>query len=244
MNIEMKKVVDLIPYDRNPRENEEAVAEVVESIKEFGFKVPIVVDSGNVIVAGHTRLKASKRLKMEEVPTIVASDLTDKQIRAFRIADNKTSEKALWNEDLLKDELEELEGMFTGFSDDEIEAMFDDGNKEGLYTDRVDIPQYEPTGKDVSLSDMYDYSKAVALISEIEASTVSEEEKDFLIKGAYRHIVFNYKSIAEYYANADEEVQGLMERSALVIIDYENAIRNGYVSLSEDVKQMIEEDEE
>ena len=123
MNIEMKKVVDLIPYDGNPRENEEAVAEVMESIKEFGFKVPIVVDSGNVIVAGHTRLKASERLKMEEVPTIVASDLTDKQIRAFRIADNKTSEKALWNEDLLKDELEELEGMFTGFSDDEITIL-------------------------------------------------------------------------------------------------------------------------
>lgn len=103
-----KRLDELIPYDKNPRKNDEAVKYVAESIKQFGFKVPIVIDKNNVIVAGHTRYKASKKLKLDEVPCIVADDLTDEQIKAYRLADNKVSEKAEWDFDLLGAELDEL----------------------------------------------------------------------------------------------------------------------------------------
>lgn len=108
MEIIQKKVKDIIPYENNPRRNDEAVTEVAASIKEFGFKVPIILDRDNVIVAGHTRLKAAKRLKMKEVPCIMADDLDEEQIRAFRLADNKVSEKATWDMGLLQDELDEI----------------------------------------------------------------------------------------------------------------------------------------
>lgn len=99
----------LIPYERNPRRNDQAVDAVAASIREFGFKVPIVVDRDNVVVAGHTRLKAAKRLGLEIVPVIVADDLTPDQIKAFRLADNKTAELAEWDLDLLDLELGDIE---------------------------------------------------------------------------------------------------------------------------------------
>ena len=108
MNIVNKKIDELIPYEKNPRKNDEAVKYVAESIKAFGFKVPIVIDKNNVIVAGHTRYKASKKLKLTEVPCIVADDLTDEQIKAYRLADNKVAEKAEWDFELLGAELEDL----------------------------------------------------------------------------------------------------------------------------------------
>lgn len=104
----MMKLADLKPYEKNPRKNEEAVKYVVESIKEFGFKVPIVIDKDNVIVAGHTRYKGAKKLDLKEVPCIIADDLTDEQIKAFRLADNKVAEKAEWDFELLNSELEDL----------------------------------------------------------------------------------------------------------------------------------------
>lgn len=111
MKIEMIKVEDLKPYENNPRFNDEAVEFVVNSIKEFGFKVPIIIDGNGVIVAGHTRYKASLELGLKEVPCIVADDLSKEQIKAFRLADNKVSEKASWNDELLKQELDELYGI-------------------------------------------------------------------------------------------------------------------------------------
>lgn len=97
-----------IPYENNPRYNDNAVDEVANSIKEYGFKNPIVLDKNNVIIAGHTRLKAAKKLGLKQVPTIKADDLTEEQVRAFRLADNKTAELAEWNYDLLEIELDEI----------------------------------------------------------------------------------------------------------------------------------------
>ena len=108
MEIVNKKIDELVPYENNPRKNDEAVEYVANSIKEFGFKVPIVIDKNNVIVAGHTRYKASKKLKLKEVPCIVADDLTDKQIEAYRLADNKVGEKADWDYNILDYELSNL----------------------------------------------------------------------------------------------------------------------------------------
>lgn len=101
-------IKDLIPYENNPRNNEEAVEPVMNSIKEFGFKVPIVIDKDNVIIAGHTRYKASKKLGLEKVPCIITDDLNEEQIRAFRLADNKVSEIATWDFNALNFELENI----------------------------------------------------------------------------------------------------------------------------------------
>ena len=109
MNIIEKRVKDLKPYEKNPRLNDDAVKYVAESIRNFGFKVPIVIDKDNNIVCGHTRWKACKKLKIDTVPCVVADDLTEEQIKAFRVADNKTSEKSGWDFALLDTELAEIE---------------------------------------------------------------------------------------------------------------------------------------
>ena len=108
MQIIYKKVEDLKVYENNPRNNDKAVDAVAESILQFGFKVPIVIDKNDVIVCGHTRLKASKKLGLDTVPCIVADDLTEEQIKAFRLADNKTAELAEWDFNALEKELAEL----------------------------------------------------------------------------------------------------------------------------------------
>ena len=104
-----KKVKDLKPYEKNPRLNDDSVKYVAESIKNFGFKVPLVIDKDNNIVCGHTRWKACKKLKIDTVPCVVADDLTEEQIRAYRLADNKVGEKAEWDLALLDTELAEIE---------------------------------------------------------------------------------------------------------------------------------------
>lgn len=124
MKIIYKLINDLTPYENNPRNNKDAIKYVAESIKEFGFKVPIVIDSSNIIVAGHTRLLAAKSLKLKEVPCIIADDLNDKQIKAYRLADNKVSEFSDWDMDLLVKELDDLTDMdLFGF---ELNYLLDD----------------------------------------------------------------------------------------------------------------------
>lgn len=122
MNIVQKRLDEIKPYEKNPRKNDEAVKYVAESIKRFGFKVPIVIDKNGIIVAGHTRYKAAKKLKLADVPCIIADDLSDDEIKAFRLADNKVAEKAEWDLDLLA---EELTGLFdfdmASFGFDELE---------------------------------------------------------------------------------------------------------------------------
>ena len=249
MEIEYKKLVELIPYVNNPRNNEAAVDKVASSIQEFGFKVPIIVDSQNVIIAGHTRFKASKKLGLKELPCIVSDDLTEAQIKAFRIADNKVSELATWDEELLSLELEQLAEMgydleLTGVEMDALDDLLDDEDEqeEDKYTSKMDVPQYEITGECPSLDELVDCEKTDELIKAIQNSNVSEQEKAFLLKAATRHEVFDYAKIAEYYAHADNELQASMEDSALVIIDYADAIRNGYSNLYLDISEMCEED--
>src|SRR5690554_5462092 len=122
IKIEYKKISDLIEYDNNPRNNDEAVDAVASSIKEFGFKVPIVLTKDNVIIAGHTRLKASIKLGLKEVPCIVAEDLSDDQIKAFRLADNKTLELATWDFTKLEEELSKIDIDMSRFGFEDIGA--------------------------------------------------------------------------------------------------------------------------
>ena len=123
MQIYDKRLDEIKPYENNPRHNDNAVDAVANSIREFGFKVPIVVDSDGVIVAGHTRYKAAKKLGLKTVPCLVADDLNEEQINAFRLADNKVGELATWDLDTLKVELDnigeiDLSGMGFDLNDD------------------------------------------------------------------------------------------------------------------------------
>lgn len=148
MQIEYLKLDELKPYENNPRNNESAVQYVANSIREFGFKVPIVIDKDKVIVAGHTRYKAAKVLGIEEVPCIIADDLSPEQIKAFRLADNKTAEMALWDDELLKSELDGLLDDFDmsdfGFFDEEL----DEATEPEVEDDNYDPePPEEPKSK-------------------------------------------------------------------------------------------------
>lgn len=152
LKIEYIKTADLIPYANNPRKNDAAVDKVVESIREFGFKNPIIVDGNNEIIAGHTRLKAAEKLGIDEVPTIKAEDLTPEQVKAFRIADNKTHEFAEWDMDLLREELDGI-NLFTGFDEDELREILDNVNFNEVVEDDFDpTPPEEPKSK---LGDIY-----------------------------------------------------------------------------------------
>lgn len=132
LKIIYKEIDELIPYINNPRNNTNAVNAVASSIKNFGFKNPIVIDDGNEIINGHTRMLAAKKLGLTKVPCILADDLSDEEKKAFRLADNKTSELAEWDFDLLDIELKELDKMDFdfdisdfGFEDSDLAVEFD-----------------------------------------------------------------------------------------------------------------------
>lgn len=133
MQIITKKINEIKPYEKNPRKNDEAAKYVANSIKEFGFKVPIVIDKDGVIIAGHTRYKAAKKLKMKEVPCIMADDLTEEQVKAFRLADNKVGEMAEWDDDLLAEELDGIADLdMSDFGFDENDILSDEEKQEPI----------------------------------------------------------------------------------------------------------------
>lgn len=127
MTIVMKNIAEIKPYENNPRYNESAIDAVASSIKEFGWKQPLVIDKDNVIVVGHTRWLAAKKLGLSEIPCLIASDLTDEQIAAYRLVDNKTNELATWDFEKLKTELESISDIdMSQFGFEELEASLDD----------------------------------------------------------------------------------------------------------------------
>ena len=232
----------IIPYARNPRKNDRGVDKVAASIKEFGWRSPIVVDEEMVILAGHTRYKAAKKLGLTEAPVHIAEGLTGAQKKAYRIADNRVAEEAEWDEELLKFELEELGELdfdmnFLGFDNKELSKLLEDSDEDNPYTKKVDIPTYEPSGEKPDIHDLFDDSRAFDLIEKIKASGLPQSEKDFLMLAAGRHVVLDFEKIANYYAHSEKECQELMEDNALVIIDFEKAIENGYVVLSDKISE-------
>ncbi len=144
MNIIEMNIKDIHPYKNNPRINNEAVKYVAESIKEFGFKVPIIIDKNNEIICGHTRYKASKSLKLDKVPCIVADDLSEEQIKAFRLADNKVSEKSEWDFNLLQDELSNIINIDMATFDFE---LFNEDPKETEKSDEIS-EEYKPNERE------------------------------------------------------------------------------------------------
>lgn len=145
MNLEMWRVERIRPYDQNPRTiPDHVIAAVAESIRTYGWRVPVIVDGDGVLVAGHTRILAARKLGLAEVPVHVAHELTPEQAKALRLADNKLHELTSWNLEQLAVELGDLQAMNVdlealGFSVDELAKLLDGGVKDGL-VDPDDIP--------------------------------------------------------------------------------------------------------
>jgi len=145
MQVELTDIQRVIPYARNPRRNDQAIDKVAASIKEYGFRQPIVVDEDMVIIAGHTRLQAAQKLGLSKVPTHIANGLTPAQVKAYRLADNRTGQEAEWDDELLGIELGELSELgfnldLTGFDDAELDKLLSEIDEGGL-TDEDEVPE-------------------------------------------------------------------------------------------------------
>lgn len=247
MNIEKRKISELRHADYNPRKtlkpSDDEYLKIKRSIEHFGYVDPIIVNSDNTIIGGHQRATVLGDLKFNEIDCVIV-DLSKEDEKALNIALNKIA--GVWDMELVKNLLTELneneyDVSLTGF--DMAEFLEDMGDLE-KYTKEVKSPQYEITGEKPDFAELCKGDLYYQLINDINLSKVEEEEKEFLRKAATRHFCFNFKNIAEYYAHANEEMQSLMERSALVIIDYKDAIEWGYVTLQADLKEMMDEDNE
>lgn len=247
MKIEILKVADLIPYENNAKLHPaEQVKQIKTSIEEFGFNDPIAIDENNVVIEGHGRLLAIKELGYEDVECIRIEGLTEEQKRAYILVHNKLTMNTGFDLEILNRELEKIKGIDMKQFDFDFDFDFDtdidtgDGNK---YTQKVEIPHYEPTGEKPDISELCDSAKADSFIEEIEQAKIDPAEKEFLIKATKRLYEFNYKKIAEYYAHASKGMQEIMEHLALVIIDFDNAIAYGYAQLSSELEEIRAEDE-
>lgn len=245
-------VADLVPYARNSRTHSaQQVDKIAASIKEFGFLNPVITDGANGIVAGHGRVLAAQKLGIEMLPVIEASHLTEAQRRAYVIADNRLALDAGWDDEMLKIELKDLDGdgfdlTLTGFELGEMSDLFagieaGEGEAENSpenYSRKIEAPIYEITGAKPLPAQLYDRSKTEKLQAKIEATDLPYDVKAFLHYAAERHTVFNFNQIAEFYAHSDAEVQDLFESSALVIIDFQRAIEEGFVQLSKELLEL------
>jgi hypothetical protein len=256
LRVVYRNPVSLIPYARNARTHTpEQVEEIKRSIVKFGFTNPVLLkDDDKTIGAGHARTMEAIALKLDRVPTITLHGLTDAEWRAYVIADNKLALNSGWDVGLLKLELSELQGAgfdlsLTGFAPADLKGIFfpEPESSAGLYTGKVKTPAYIPRGDAPAVSTLLDEAKTKALKAEIvDAPNLPRDVADFLLKAADRHTVFDFHRIADFYAHADAPTQRLMEKSALVIIDFDSAIENGFVRLNEKLEAMAPgpEDEE
>jgi hypothetical protein len=235
---------ELIPYSNNPKKHpDEQVKKIASSIKNYGWDQPIVVDGEGEIIKGHGRLQAAELLGLDEVPVIERDDLTDAEAKAARIADNKTAESE-WDDELLEVEVDglldelDIEAGDIGFDEDEIDDILnelDDNDSDIEYTDKIETPEYEPTQDEPpDLSECFDTTRYDKLTEAIDDADVDGRLEQFLRFAAQRHIVFDYENIAEYFAHADSETQELMELLTLVIVDYDQAVEQGFVDFAEE----------
>ena len=244
IEIQYKATEDLIPYARNSRTHSaEQIAQIAASIREFGWTNPVLIDGENGIIAGHGRVLAAHKLGETQVPTIELSHMSDIQKRAYIIADNKLALNAGWDNEMLALELSALGDLgfdinLIGFSAEELKLLMDIAEADAIYSNKITVPIYEPRNKKPPIEDLYDDTKAINLIADIKKSKLTQKEKDFLMAAASRHIVFNYSKVADFYAHASKECQELIEKSALVIVDYKQAIENGFVHLSAQIDDL------
>ncbi|HGX8641962.1 TPA: ParB/Srx family N-terminal domain-containing protein [Escherichia coli] len=223
LKIVYRPLQKLSPYAHNARTHSpEQVAQLVESIKQFGWTNPVLIDEKGEIIAGHGRVMAAEVLKMDSVPVIVLSGLKEDQKKAYRLADNRLPLNAGWDEELLRMEVSELinadfDISLTGFSPTEIDELLMEvlpgtGTEEEPYTTKIDTPVYEPSGDKPDIGELYDNTKTQELVSRIRAASLDPDIEKFLLCAAERHTVFDFSRIADYYAHAPAEIQHLFPK--------------------------------
>lgn len=249
---EMRDPVSLVEHPRNynthPAEQIRLLAKI---IKHQGWRNPITVSKrSGYVVKGHGRLAAAMLLKCEEVPIDLQDYKDEASELADMIADNRIAELAEADQDALKgllldEAFNDFDIELTGFNIEQA-AEFEDISAivdEEKYTKKIEAPIYEPKLKNQpSISELYDDAKTQKLIQEIDDADIGEDSKKFLRLAAFRHCVFNYSMIAEFYAHSSEGTQQLMENSALVVIDLDNAIKNGFVQMSNEIADQCKKD--
>lgn len=254
---ELRTLVSLVEHPKNPNTHPQAQLErLAEVIRGNGWRQPITVsDRSGYIIKGHGRYQAAKLAGFSEVPVEVqhydneAAELAD-MLADNRIAELSEIDNAALNEALQALQIEDPEAVeLSGYTDDdwaairsELDGMAEveeEPEKENPYTVKTDCPQYEITGETPPLSKCLDTSKTDELLVQIEKTEgITEKEKEFLIKAAQRHLAFSYREIAEYYAAASKPMQELMEASALVVIDFEDAVKHGYVEMTKTLQEL------
>ena len=244
MIIEKVNLKDVILPDYNPRKiDDETFEKLKKSLEEFGYVEPIIVNKRNMhVVGGNQRVKALKELGIKEIEAVIV-DLDEKKEKTLNIALNKITGE--WDFEKLEAVLKEIEDNveLTGFSEKELNKLFVDIEKASPYTYKVDAVQYEPKGE-AKLEELVEKEKYMELLEKIEKADCDEEMKEFLKLAATRFLKFNFAKIADFYAEADIEIQKMFEELALVIIDFDDAIAKGFVRFSQRVAELYGEDYE
>lgn len=239
MKVQKVKISEIKTNPKNPRLiKDDKFRKLVKSVKEFPQMLelrPIVVDENNIILGGNMRFKACKEAGLKDIYIVRAENLTDEQKDEFIVKDNVGFGE--WDWDMLANEWDENQLEQWGL-DLPIKKI-----EEEIYTTKVTSPIYEIKGEKPKILDLFNLDKYTDLVKSIEKSKIDNQIKEFLKIAAYRHIEFNYKSIAEFYAHADKDTQELMEDSALIIIDYNKAIEKGFVQLFKTINDLSDIDE-
>ena len=256
--VEQWPIEKLIPYARNTRTHSpEQVAQIAASVREWGFTTAILVDEDGSIIAGHGRLSAAMKLGLKHVPVVVAKGWTEAQKRTYRIADNKLALNAGWDQEILTQEMldindSDIDPKLTGFDDESLTELLGQGDDllndgyetaDDLYNKKIKIPIYQITGEKPKVNDLYDKTKTLELIDKINNADIPPDIAEFLREAATRHTVFHFRHIAEFYAHCNQQVQDLFEQSAMVIIDFDKAIENGFVNLTKRLADLSSEEE-
>jgi hypothetical protein len=216
---------------------------LVTSIKEFPEMLklrPIVVDEDMIVLGGNMRLKASKDAGLKEVWIDIAEGFTDEQKKEFIVKDNVGFGE--WEWDMLANEWDSVQLADWGLDvwENQDDAIVEEDD---TYTRKIVAPTYEPKNEKPVIDDLFSTQKADELIHKIKQADISEEELMFLSHCALRHTVYDYSKIADFYAHSSKEIQELMEDSALVLIDSDKAIENGYIRLTENIKKIFNEEQ-
>lgn len=241
---EQVQLSDLKPHPRNYRVHpEDQLEHIRESIRTNGFYRNIVIAADNTILAGHGVVEACE--SMDEINSVPAyrTDLAPDDPRALKIltGDNGISQLAADDDGMLAGLLTELQEdgalLGTGYDNAMLADLISgvEAANQQPYSRKIEAPIYEPRNKPPPVADLVDTSKTDELVAEIDAAALPKKVKRFLELAAERHTVFDFEGIADYYAAADKPVQELMERSALVIIDFDQAVELGFVKLSGDL---------
>ena len=249
-------IADLHPDPSNARRHNERNMDAIKaSLAAFGQRKPIVVQRDGMIVrAGNGTLAAAEALGWETVAAVVIDEDSSQAVQ-FAIADNRTSELAEWDNQTLASLLDGMEPQVIDMLafpqqdiDDLLREVEAESSKDGLddnvnpYTQEVQSPIYEPKGEQPDIEDLVDTAKRDYLQAAIHAADLPDDVRWFLNAAAERHTQFKFDKIAEYYAHADRNLQELMEDSALVIVDFQKAIEDGFVKLTDDLRGCFSED--